>query len=138
MQPRVVLDRRLLRVGDSPAGRHQVELTRSDHLLAAEAVPVQHVAGQQPGHRLQPDMRVRRHHHSGDAVDRHRPVMVDEAPGAHAPPQAERQQSPYGDIAYGRDSGLGKFKPILLKVSLARIKVLIDCAHRALPPVRDA
>ncbi len=94
VQRRVVLRGRCLRVRDAAPGRHQVELARPDHLLAAQTVSVQHVPRQQPGHCLQPDMRVRRHAHPGDPVDRHRPVMVGEAPRAHAAPQPEGQQPP--------------------------------------------
>jgi hypothetical protein len=44
---------RLLRVGDPLPGGHEVELPGPDDLLAPEAVAVQHLAGDQPGDRLQ-------------------------------------------------------------------------------------
>ena len=87
VQPRVMLAGDSSAVRDPPPGGHQVELAGPDHLLAAQAVPVQHVAREQPGHGLQPDMRMRRDLHPGYPVHRHRPVVVDEAPGPHAAPR---------------------------------------------------
>ena len=60
------------------ARRHDVQFTGPDHHVAAHAVAVPDVPGQRPGHRLQPDVRVRQHGHR-------RPVRaeaVQEAPGA--------------------------------------------------------
>src|SRR5439155_1735816 len=50
--------RRLLRVGHSPAGRHEVELARFDELLSAEAVVVDDLALEDPGHRVEADVGV--------------------------------------------------------------------------------
>ncbi len=96
VQRGIVLGRRLLSVRDAAARRHEVELPGPDQLLGAEAVPVQHVPGQEPGHGLQADMRMRWHIHPGDAVDVHRPVVIDEAPGTDASAQPERQHAADG------------------------------------------
>ena len=98
VQPRVMLAGRFLGMGDPPPGGHQVELAGPDHLLTAQAVPVQHVPVQQPGDGLQADVRVRRHLHPGHAVHRHRAVVVHEAPGADAAPVPQRQQPADLDI----------------------------------------
>ena len=50
---------RLLGVRHAVAGGHQVELAGPDHLLGAEAVAVQHLAGDQPRDGLQADVRMR-------------------------------------------------------------------------------
>jgi hypothetical protein len=49
---------RLFRVGDAAARGHQVQLARPDQLPAAEAVPVQHQALEQPADGLQADVRM--------------------------------------------------------------------------------
>jgi hypothetical protein len=99
VQPRVVVLRRFLGVGDAAPRGHQVELAGPDELLAAQAVPVQHGARDEPGHRLQPDMRVRRDLHAGHPVDRRRAVVVDEAPCAHAAPLPQRQEAAHVKVA---------------------------------------
>ena len=78
--------RALLGVGDAVAGGHEVQLARPDQLHAADAVAVQHLALDQPAHRLQPGVRVRRDVHAGRVADVVRPVVVDEAPGPDHPP----------------------------------------------------
>jgi hypothetical protein len=108
VQLRIVLSGRLLGMRDPAPGRHQVQLAWPDHLLAAQAVPVQHVAGDQPGDGLQPDVRVRRHPHPGHAVHRHRPVVIGEAPRADAPAVPEREQPPHGHVADMRLPGAGQ------------------------------
>jgi hypothetical protein len=90
-------------VRDAAARRHEVELAWPDQLLAAQAVPVQHVPRQEPGHGLQADVRMRRHIHAGDAVDIQRPVVVDEAPGPDAAAQPERQHAAH---RHGADAGV--------------------------------
>jgi len=97
-------------VRDAAPGGHQVELAGPDDLLAAQAVPVQHVARDEPGHRLQPDVRVRRYLHAGHPVDRRRAVVVHEAPRAHAAPLPQRQQAAHvevTDVGKARRGDLG-------------------------------
>ena len=84
--------RRLLRVGDAEAGRHQRQLARTEGDVAAEGVPVVHLALEQPRHRLQPGVRVRRHLHPGAGGDVVGPVVVDEGPGPDEPPSQGGQQ----------------------------------------------
>ncbi len=54
-----------------------------------------HLAGPQPAHRLQADVRVRRHLHPRPVRDVVRAVMVDEAPRADQPASEIRQQPPH-------------------------------------------
>jgi hypothetical protein len=108
VQAGVVVGRRLLGVRDPVPGGHQVELAGPDHLLAAEAVAVQHVPGDQPGDRLEPDVRVRRDLHPGHAVHRHRAVVIHKAPRAHAAALAQREQPPHLDVAHAREPGAGQ------------------------------
>jgi hypothetical protein len=56
--------------------------------------------------------------------------MVDEAPGADAPPKAERQQPPDIHVTDSRHPSLTNFKTISLKILPGYVKVLIECAHR--------
>src|SRR6266511_1368286 len=77
-----VVCRRLLGVGDRPPGGHQVELARADELPRAEAVAVQYLAGEQPAHRLQAGVRMRRYPHAGAPGEVFGAVVVQEAPGA--------------------------------------------------------
>jgi len=60
---------------------------------------VQHGARDEPGHRLQPDVRVRRDLHAGHPVDGRRAVVVHEAPRAHAAPLPQRQQPAHVEVA---------------------------------------
>src|SRR5215469_16070504 len=121
-------------MGDPSPGRHEVELTRPDQLLAAKAVPVQHVAGEQPGHRLQPDVRMRRDVHAGNTVDVRWAVVVDEAPRADAAAQPEGQQPADRD---GTDAGVsrrGQLKIISFGNGVAGdLGVCFDGAHGGLP-----
>ncbi len=86
---------RHLRVGDTRPRGHQVELPRLDQLMAAEAVVVQDLPCQQPGHGLQSGVRVGRHEHPARTIGRHRlrAVVVDEAPGADRADGPVRQRA---------------------------------------------
>jgi hypothetical protein len=98
---------RFLRVRDAPPGGHQVQLARPDQLAAAEAVPVQHQALEQPGHGLQADVRVGRHLHPRSPADLVRAVVVQEAPGADGAQRPLRQQpADLRAVADGRLPGL--------------------------------
>ena len=134
VQGRVVLGRRLLGVRDASPGRHQVELTRPDQLLGAQAVPVQHVPCQQPGDRLEADVRMRRHVHPGHAVDVHRAVVIDEAPGADAAAQPEGQHATHRHRTDAGIARLGQFKVIYFGNGVAcHLHVRFDSAHRRTP-----
>ncbi|MNT77268.1 hypothetical protein D3C72_2163640 [compost metagenome] len=71
-------------MGDTAPCRHQIDLARTNHLLATQAVAMQHLSFNHPGKGLQANMRVRPHVHAfrGAAEDR-RSGMVEKAPGAH-------------------------------------------------------
>lgn len=93
VQERAMAVRRLLGVGDGPAGRHQAQFPRPYGLQAAEAVAVQHLALVQPADGLQAHVRMRRHLHPGLVDDVVGTVVVDEAPAADHPTAEVRQQS---------------------------------------------
>ena len=63
-----------------------------DRLDAAETVAVLNLALDQPGHRLQAGVRVRRHLHARPPGDVIWPEMIDEAPRANHPTWALRQE----------------------------------------------
>jgi hypothetical protein len=79
VQQRGAAGRRFLRVRDARSGRHQVQLAWPDQLPAAEAVPVQHQALEQPADGLQADVRVRRDLHAGTPAYFVGSVVVQEA-----------------------------------------------------------
>ena len=99
--------RGLLGMRDAPPGGHQVQLAGPDQLPAAEAVPVQHQALEQPADRLQADMRMRWHLHAIPGADVVGPVMVKEAPRAHGAQRPLRQQpANFGAVPDRRLPGL--------------------------------
>ena len=71
---------RHLRVGHAVPGGHQVELPRPHGGVPAPAVAVLDLTREQPAHRLEPGVRVRRHEHAARERDVVRSVVVDEAP----------------------------------------------------------
>ena len=92
----------LLRMGHPVPCRHQVQLPRPDQLLGAQTVQMQQLAGHQPRHRLQAQVRMR--------PDPERPArfgpdgadMIHEAPGPHA------ATGPLGqDPSHGQGADLG-------------------------------
>src|SRR5581483_10940227 len=95
--------RRLLGVGHAPPGSHEVELAGLDELFAAEAVPVEDLAVEHPGHRVQADVRVRPdlHRRLGPAIPVNgcRAEMVDEAPGPDRPAPGPGQRPADRDAA---------------------------------------
>jgi hypothetical protein len=94
VQHAAVARRRLLRMGHTAPGGHQVELPGADRLLAAEAVGVHDLALDQPRHRLKAGVGVRTDlHASARPVRRHRPEVVGEAPRPDRPPLPPRQRS---------------------------------------------
>ena len=84
---------RLLGVGDPAPGGHQVELARGDQLLGAEAVPVQHLAGDQPGDGVQTGVRVRADVEAVLLGDPDRAHVVGEAPRADGAAFPARERS---------------------------------------------
>ena len=90
---------------------------------------MQDVPGQQPGHGLEPDVRMRRHLHPGDAVDGLRAVVIDEAPRPDAAAQPERQQPPHGNVTDPGLPRLGDLQVALLDQVGGDLDVGIDCAH---------
>ena len=85
-----------LRVAHAPAAGHQVELAGTDQRLVAGRVTVLDLAGEQPAHRLQAGVRVRRHDHPAGVVDLVGPVVVGEAPGPHERTAALREGTAHG------------------------------------------
>jgi hypothetical protein len=85
-------DRGLLGVGDPVPGRHQRELPGAEPDVAAEGVAVVDLALEQPRHRLQPGVRMRRDLHAGPGGDVVGAVVVDERPRTHHPPSQGGQQ----------------------------------------------
>src|SRR5690606_19665889 len=75
----------LLRMGHAVPCAHQVELARPDELLRTEAVAVQDLAREQPGHRLQPDVGMWPDAQPRAAIDDRGTDVVGEAPRAHGP-----------------------------------------------------
>ena len=63
VQPSCVVGRRALGVGDRVTGRHDVHTAGAKHRLFAKAVVVDDLAFEQPCHRLQPHVRMRRNVH---------------------------------------------------------------------------
>ena len=97
----------LLGVGHPVARGHEVQLPRPDELLGAQAVQVEQLAGHQPGHGLQAQVRMR--------PDAERPTrlgpdgadVIGEAPGPHRATRplrqdpAHRQRAHLGHAARG-------------------------------------
>src|SRR4051812_10500254 len=87
-------------MGDPVACGHQVELAGLDDLLRAKAVPVQHLALDEPGDRLQADMRVRSDVQAAVLRDVSRPHVVREAPGADGAAPPAWQGPPHPHLAH--------------------------------------
>jgi hypothetical protein len=67
---------------DAAPRRHEVQFARSHHRVAARAVPVLDLAGEQPAHGLETGVRMRWHDHSAGCGHVIRPVVGEEAPRA--------------------------------------------------------
>jgi hypothetical protein len=83
-----------LRVRDAVAASHQIELSGADERMGAEAVTVLDRAAEEPAHRLQPCVRMRRQVHAARS-DLDRSVVVGEAPGADQRPGPLRNRAPH-------------------------------------------
>ncbi len=97
---------RALGMDDAVAGRHPVDVTRPDHLLAAEAVAVHDLALEQIGDRGQPDMRMRTHIGALPGRHRHRAHVIEEDERADGLSRGGRQQAAHGEIAQVPHMGL--------------------------------
>ena len=85
--------RRLLRVRDTGAGCHHIDAARPQQRLIADAVVVEHLAVEEPGHRLQADMRMRCNVHRFAFGERQRSEAIEKAPGADHAPIFDRQRT---------------------------------------------
>ena len=96
----VVLGGGVLAVADAAPGRHQVELAGPDRRVVPGGVPVLDLAGEQPAHRLQPGVRVRRDDHAlAGPVDLVGTVVVQEAPGTDQGALPLRERTSHGHRA---------------------------------------
>src|SRR5262245_31339164 len=100
LQPPRISAGRFFRVRDARSSSHQIQLPRPYHLLVAQAVVVQHFALEQPGHRLQSDVRMRANGHRLVDAEGDRTVVIEEAPRPDQPSRAARQP-PAHDQASG-------------------------------------
>src|SRR5699024_11221245 len=140
-------DGRVLRghlgVADPAAGGHQVDLAGSDHRVVVPGVVVGDVAREQPAHRLETGVRMRRHIHAPGGRDVVGAEVVDKAPGPDEGPLALRQRPLDGhrpraaerDVAGGDDldrraSGLGPVGSAS-RLALDLPGIELDVAHRA-------
>lgn len=80
---------------NATASAHQVDLTRADHLLAAQAVAVQELALNHPGEGLQRRMRVSADMQAFGALEPDRPDMVEKTPGPNHAALAGGQGATY-------------------------------------------
>ncbi len=104
---------RLLGVGDAPSCGHQVHLARTDHLLAAQAVPVEDLPLQHPGEGLQGDVGVGPHIHAGGAGGKAgRADMIEKTPGPDGAPLLDRDGASHRDAAHIGEAG-GNALPLL-------------------------
>ena len=85
----------LFGMGDPVAGGHQVELSGTDQLLRPEAVEVEHLALDQPRHRLQAHVRVRAYAERAGRVRGDRAHVVGETPGADGLARPVRKDTTY-------------------------------------------
>ena len=81
-----MIARGLFGVCDAAARCHHVHATRTEEPLKAEAVVVNHLAVDQPRHRLEPDVRMWCHVHWFPLVERERAESIEKTPGAHHAP----------------------------------------------------
>ena len=81
----------LLGMRDAVACGHEVELARTDDLLGAETVAVQGLTVDEPGHRVQTDVRMRGDVEAARLVDVGGTHVVGEAPGADRTATARRE-----------------------------------------------
>ncbi|MNP16928.1 hypothetical protein D3C76_1093440 [compost metagenome] len=108
----------LLGVGDTAPGRHQIDLARADHLLAAQAVPVEDLPRQHPGEGLQGDMGMGPHVQPGGAGgEAGRPYVIEKAPGPYGAPLLDREGAGHRDAAHVGEAG-GNTLPLLRHVVL--------------------
>ncbi|MNZ84542.1 hypothetical protein D3C78_1033040 [compost metagenome] len=108
----------LLGVGYAPSCRHQIDLARADHLLAAQAVPVEDLPCQHPGEGLQGDMGMGPHVQPGGVGgEAGRPYVVEKAPGPYGASLLDREGAGHRDAAHIGEAG-GNALPLLRHVVL--------------------
>src|SRR5262245_48551289 len=76
---------------DSITGGHEVELSSAHESFTPKAVVVNDFALQQPGNRLEANVRMWRHVHGGSGSKTMRTVTIEKAPRPNRPPQSPRQ-----------------------------------------------
>ena len=123
----------VLGVRDAPPGRHDVQLAGVHELAAADAVAVLDVAVQQPGDRLQADVRVRRHVHPHRLRRGVGAEVVDEAPGPDRPDLAVGQRAAHEHGAgpsQGHLARLEQGEPLpAVVLQLDLVGVRLEVAH---------
>lgn len=102
--------RRFFGVRNAVASRHQVQLAWPDGLLEAEAVAVEDFPGEQPGHGLQTDVRMRADAEPWAGIYSRRADVIGEAPRTNSPPSPSRQSAPYRLTVYARLAARRDFK----------------------------
>ena len=104
--------RRHLGVGDPVARRHQVELAGMDGREGSHTVAVVDLPGEEPAHRLQSGVRMRRHIHAGTLGHRVGSVVVDEAPRADQGPLFLRKRAAHGPRSRAAERHLARFEDL--------------------------
>ncbi len=90
----------LLGVGHAVASRHEIELPGPHDLLRAQAVAVEHLARDEPGHGLEAQVRVRTDVDAALLGDGDRTHVVGEAPGPDGAPGPLGQHPADGQVAH--------------------------------------
>ena len=98
----------LLGVRHAMARRHEVQLAGPDELLGAQAVEVQQLSRQQPGHGLEAQVGMGPDAEGGARLRRDRPGVVQEAPGADGAARPLRQHPTHRQRAHLGQSGRGE------------------------------
>src|SRR5690606_14370798 len=84
----------------------EVEFARPHHRVAADAVPMFDLAGEEPAHRLQTSVGMRWYDHPAPLVDIIRTVVVDETPGADEGSRPLGERSAHGHGAWPAEGHL--------------------------------
>jgi hypothetical protein len=82
-------------------------LTGSNQLLCAETVTMQKLPTEEPGHRLQSNVRVRRDINRTIRGKRQGSHVIGEAPRSYGSPTSSRQCAAYGERSNGGFAALG-------------------------------
>jgi hypothetical protein len=114
-QAAAVLSRGPLRVGDGGARGHDVDAAWSKQRFVPEAVVVNELAVEEPGHSLQPHVRMRANVHRRRIREREWTEAVEKTPGANEAPPLHREHARDGqrterDVASGE-----RFEPMFAR-----------------------